>query len=116
MTFGWSNNSSKKEKRRMAKNDERDGERLLLKMVGAVHAFKMMGSFVDSARYSLYKQIKDSGAYKLMGMDWKEFCITQFGRTFEVINEEIKLLEQYGEPFLKMAGQLRLTKRDLNAL
>lgn len=100
----------------MAKNDEKDGERLLLKMVGAIHAFKMMGSFVDSARYSLYKQIKDSGAHKLMGMDWKEFCAKEIGRDHKTVDAEIKLLEEYGEPFLKMAGQLRLTKRDLNAL
>ena len=101
----------------MAKNDDKkDGELLLAKMIGGIHAFKMVGSIVDSARYSLYKEIRDSGAYKLTGMDWKEFCIKEFGRTFETVNEEIGLLERFGEPFLKAAGQLRLTKRELNAL
>lgn len=91
-------------------------ENTLHRMVGAIQALKMTGSFNNAALYSLYKQIKDSQIYKALGMDWKTCCDEVFGRSLETVNAEIKLLEEYGESFLKAAGQLKLTKRELNAL
>lgn len=88
----------------------------LYEMVGAVKMAKMLGSFVDAARYSLYKQLRDSKAYKVLGKDWKDFCEDDLGRDQKTVNMEIKLLEEYGEPFLKAAERIGLSKRDLNAL
>lgn len=89
---------------------------VVYKLIGAIHALKMMGNFVDSARYSLYKQAKDHKVYLLLDMDWKEFCRKKLGGDHEKINMEIKMLEEYGEPFLRAAEQIGLTKRDINAL
>lgn len=97
-------------------NDDKELEVLFHKMVGALHASKMFSSFIDAAKYSLYQQIRDCKYYEKMGLDWKEFCKQYFGKTYETVNAEIKLLKDFGESFLKEAQQLRLTKRDLNAL
>jgi prefoldin subunit 5 len=91
-------------------------KKTLYEMVGAVKAMKMIGSFVDAGRYSLYRQIRASKAYTLLGMDWKEFCIEGFGHDQKTINAEIKLLEEFGEPFIRAAESIRLSKRELNAL
>ena len=85
-------------------------------MVGAVKMARVVGNFVDAGRYSLYKQIKDSGAYKALGKDWKDFCSEDLGRAQNTVNQEIKLLEEYGESFLKAAERIGLSRRDLNAL
>ena len=98
------------------KEVERETENMLYKMVGAIQALKMTNNFNNAAIYSLYKQVKDSQMYKPLGMDWKTCCEEVFGRTFETVNDEIKLLEQYGEPFLRAAQQIGLTKRDINVL
>ena len=91
-------------------------ERALHEMVGAIMAMKMVGNFVDAGRYSLVKQIKDSKAYATLGVDWKNFCSEHLGRDQKTVNGEIKLLEEFGEPFLKAAEGIRLDKRDLYAL
>jgi len=85
-------------------------------MVGAVKMARTMGNFADAGRYSLYKQLKDSGAYKSLGKDWKDFCSEDLGRAQNTINLEIKMLEEYGESFLKAAERIGLSRRDLNAL
>ncbi|MCK5236454.1 MAG: hypothetical protein KAR06_05645 [Deltaproteobacteria bacterium] len=91
-------------------------EQLLFELVGAVKGFGLIGNFVNSAKYSLYKQLKDSKAYSILGIDWKTFCRENLGRDQKTVNEEIKILEEYGEPFMKAAESLRLSKRDLSAL
>lgn len=85
-------------------------------LIGAVKMAKAIGNFVDAARYSLYKQLKDTGAYRALGKDWKDFCAEDLGRDQKTVNLEIKLLEEYGESFLKAAERIHLTKRDLFAL
>lgn len=95
---------------------KKDGADVVCKMVGAIQALKMTGSFNNAALYGLYKQIKDGQMYKLLGMEWKEFCRDALGHDYERINSEIKMLEEYGEPFIKMALQLKLSRRELNAL
>lgn len=95
---------------------QEDDGKTLYKLVGAIQALKMSGNFIDAARYSLYKQIRDSKAYKLMGFDWKGFCRDELGRDQEVVNAEIKMLEEFGEPFIRAAQQIKLTKRELTAL
>ena len=93
-----------------------DDLKFVYKLIGAIHALKMTGNFVDAARYSLYKQAKDNKAYALLDMDWKSFCKKELGGDHEKINMEIKMLEEYGEPFLLAAQQIGLTKRDINVL
>lgn len=85
-------------------------------MVGAVKMARAMGNFADAGRYSLYKQLKDSSAYKALGKDWKDFCSEDLGRDQKTVNLEIKMLEEYGESFLKAAERIGLSKQDLNAL
>lgn len=89
--------------------------KIVYKLIGAIKAMKMTGSFIDSARYNLYRQAKESKAYALLDMDWKEFCRKELGSDHEKINMEIKMLEEYGEPFLRAAEQIRLSTRELNA-
>lgn len=85
-------------------------------VVGAIKMAKTIGSFVDAARYSLYKQIRDSKAYKALGKDWKEFCSEDLQSNQVTVNQEIKFLEEYGESFLKTAERIGLHKRELLAL
>lgn len=85
-------------------------------VVGAIKMAKTIANFVDSARYGLYKHLRDSKAYKALGMDWKEFCEEKLQRSQNTVNQEIKLLEEFGESFLKAAERMGLSKRELNAL
>lgn len=85
-------------------------------MVGAIKMAKTLGNFVDAARYSLYKQIRDSKIYKTLGKDWKDFCSEDLQSNQNTVNQEIKLLEEYGESFLKAAERIGLHKRELFAL
>ncbi|TAN59828.1 hypothetical protein EPN18_09745 [bacterium] len=89
---------------------------LIYEMVGAVKAFRMTGSFVDAARYSLYKQLKASKAYRVVGKEWDDFCSEDLRRNRKTIDTEIKLLEEYGESFITVAQTIHLTKSDLLAL
>ena len=95
--------------------NEKEKEKLIEK-VGAIKAFKMVGGVCDVARYSLYKQLRDTDAHKLLGKDWKTFCTEHLGKSQITINEEIKLIEEFGESFLAIAEQIGLKKRDLYAL
>lgn len=91
-------------------------EQAIHELVGAIKAFKVTGNFMDAARYSLYRQLKDTKAYSLLNKDWKDFCAEDLGRDQKTVNMEIKLLEEYGESFLMAAEKIHLTKRDLLAL
>ncbi len=84
--------------------------------VGAIKMAKTVGNLVDAARYSLYKQLRDSKAYKALGKEWKDFCAEDLQSSQNTINQEIKFLEEYGENFLKTAERIGLHKRDLLAL
>ena len=88
----------------------------LIERVGAIKAFKMISGLSDAARYSLYKQIRDTKAYELTGKDWKTFCIENLKSSQNTINEEIKFVEGFGESFLNVAEHLGLKKKDLYAL
>ena len=88
----------------------------MFELVGAAKMAKAISSFVDAARYGTYKQIKDSGIYKESGLDWKQFCARHLGRDQKTINDEIRMLEQYGEPFLLACEKAGLRKNDLHLL
>ena len=72
-----------------------------------------IGRFVDATRFALYKQVKDSGFYKLSGKDWKAFCKDELGRNQKTVNEEIELLGQFGENFLLASQKIGISKSQL---
>lgn len=88
----------------------------MYEMVGAAKMADAAGRFIDAAKYALYKQIKESKAYTQLDMDWKDFCSEVLMKDLKTVNEEIKLLETYGEYFMTAMGRLRITKKDLLAL
>lgn len=88
----------------------------LIEKVGAIKAFKMVSGLSDAARYGLYKQIRDAKMYEAVGKDWKTFCAENLGKDQKTINDEIKLLESFGESFISIAEQLGLRKKDLYSL
>lgn len=94
----------------------RGEEKRLYEAIGALKMAKAIGNFIEAGRYGLYKQIKDSGFYKLTGKDWKMFCSEDLGRDQTTVNAEIKLLEEYGESFITASERIGLKKRDLLAL
>lgn len=85
----------------------------LYEMVGALKAMKAISGYVDAARFSMYRQLKDSGFYKQLGMDWKTFCKDVLKSSQNSINEEIRLLEELGVPFMEAAERIGLNKRQL---
>lgn len=88
----------------------------LFEMIGAIKMADASAKFSNAAKYSLYKQLHESKAYKKLGMDWEEFCKEYLGRDRKTIEGEIKLLEEFGEYFMRAVERLHLTKRDLLAL
>lgn len=88
----------------------------MYEMAGAIKMAEAVSRFSDAARYSLIKQIRDSKAYTQMDMDWKDFCKEVLGKDQKTVNQDLKLLEEYGEYFMEAISRLRLTKRDLLAL
>lgn len=89
---------------------------VLIEKVGAIKAFKVVSGLSDAARYSLYKQIRDTKLYDVLGKDWKTFCSENLGKDQKTINDEIKLVEEFGESFLGVAEQIGLKKKDLYVL
>lgn len=96
--------------------EKESGTRKLNEMIGAVKAFTVTSNFVNAARYGLYKQIRDGELYKLLGKDWKMFCQEDLGRDQKTVNDEIRMLEEFGESFLLAAERIGLKKKDLYAL
>ncbi len=88
-------------------------EKRLSEAVGAMKMAHAIGRFVDATRFALYKQMKDSGFYKLSGKDWKTFCKEELGRDQKTVNEEIEMLEQYGENFLLASQKIGISKTQL---
>ncbi len=88
-------------------------ENRLREMIGAMKMAHAFSRFSDATKYALYKQCKDSGFYKLSGKDWKGFCKDELGRDQKTINEEIAMLEQFGENFLLASQKVGLTKTQL---
>lgn len=85
----------------------------LYEMIGAMKASRAFGGYISAAQYAMYKQVKDSGFYKLLGKDWKTFCKEDLGRDHKTIDGEIKALEEFGEPFVASAERIGLKKKDM---
>ncbi len=91
-------------------------EKRLNEAIGAMKMIAAVGKFIDATRYGLYKQVKDSGFYKLSDKTWAQFCKEELGRDQKTVDGEIKLLEEFGENFLISMERIGLKKRDLYLL
>lgn len=91
-------------------------EKRLAEAVGAMKMAAAIGKFIDATRFGLYKQMKDSGFYKLSEKTWMQFCKEDLGRDHKTVDGEIKMLEEFGENFLISMERVGLKKRDLYLL
>lgn len=88
----------------------------LYEKIGAIKIARLFGNVSDAVRYGIYKQIKDTESYKLLGKNWVTFCKEDLGRDQKTVDAEIKMLEEFGESFLSAAEKIGLRKKDLYAL
>lgn len=88
-------------------------QKRMSEMIGAMKAMHAVGSYINAARYAMYKQVKDSGFFKLTGKDWNSFCKEDLGADRKTIDGEIKMLEEFGEPFVASLEKIGLKKKDM---
>ncbi|MBI4652235.1 hypothetical protein HY745_13375 [Candidatus Desantisbacteria bacterium] len=81
--------------------------------IGAYKATNMMIDFASVARFKFLTEIKKSDIFKRSGKTWDVFCKETLKRSRAIIDAEIKLFKELGEPFLKTAEQIGLKKCDL---
>ena len=88
----------------------------MYEMIGAMKAMGALGQIVSATRYAMYKQMKDSGFYKLTDKNWTQFCKDDLQRDHKTVDGEIKMLEEFGENFMVAMERIGLKKRDLYLL
>lgn len=91
-------------------------QKRMYEMVGAMKAMGAIGQIVNATRYAMYKQMKDSGFFKLTGKNWMTFCKEDLQRDHKTVDGEIKMLEEFGENFMMSMERIGLKKRDLYLL
>ncbi|GIU80154.1 MAG: hypothetical protein KatS3mg005_3392 [Bryobacteraceae bacterium] len=70
---------------------------------GASKMATHIAQYCTYAQAIALKRLKDSGAYRRLGLDWEQFCPAYLGRTRPVIDAIIKDLEQHGKKIFELA-------------
>lgn len=70
---------------------------------GAVKMAAHIAQYCTYTQAVALKRLKDSGAYRRLGMDWERFCPTVLNRTRPFIDAIIKDLEQHGQKIFELA-------------
>ncbi|HEY0019070.1 MAG TPA: hypothetical protein VGC13_22400 [Longimicrobium sp.] len=90
----------------------------LVRRIGQAGAFGLASSFADVSFLVTVQEIKDSGAYTRLGLTWEEFCRRLPGarRSRSSIDEQLRILDDLGADFVRLAGDLGLQRRTLRGL
>ena len=71
--------------------------------LGRHQAFALIANRCSAADAECLKTIRDSGAYKELGVNWEEFCVKYAGISRSYADQLIQCFEEYGENYRRMA-------------
>jgi hypothetical protein len=70
--------------------------------IGREQAFNVLAQQCSSARVACLKQVRDTEAYKSLGLTWEEFCPQQAGISRSQADRLISQLSEFGAPYFQL--------------
>ncbi|MFB3828931.1 MAG: hypothetical protein ACE15B_19350 [Bryobacteraceae bacterium] len=89
----------------------REQEQLLElgKWIGRRQAFGMLAASCSLADAQCLKRIKETGAYKLTGLPWEQFCPAHLGADRKTVERIISSLDQHGADYFTLRSIVRVS-------
>jgi hypothetical protein len=84
--------------------------------VGKEAAFGLVATGCAAAQAECLRRIKESGAYKSLGLTWEDYCIQHLGMTRVTADEIIRNLRDYGKSFFRIRKLMRISPRAYRAI
>jgi hypothetical protein len=77
--------------------------------LGRSQAFRLVSSHCGAADAECLKAIKDSEAYRQLGMNWEDFCTKYVGMHRTSVERIIENLDEFGTVYFKLAELMRIS-------
>jgi hypothetical protein len=77
--------------------------------LGRKQAFGAIAGRCSAADAECLRQMRESKAYRSLGLTWDQFCKEKVGVTRPVVDKVIRQLEEFGPAFFQLASILRIT-------
>ena len=76
---------------------------------GRSQAFRLVATQCGAADAQCLKTLKESGGYKLLGMNWEDYCSKHLGIHRSTAEEIIQRFDEFGPAYFKLAEFMRIT-------
>jgi hypothetical protein len=70
--------------------------------LGRAQAFGIIATQCSAAQAAGLRQLRESGSYKSLGLNWDDFCRDQVGLTRPRVDAIIRSLEEFGTPYFRL--------------